>query len=437
MRGAYLNPLLDRALSTTGLATRDRALVTELTGGTLRWRGRIDYVLSHYCRSPLQELTPWIRNVLRLGAYQLLFLNRIPAPAVVDESVKLARRYGHPGTAGLVNAVLRRVAAAGRRVVMPDPRLDPVAHLAVAYSHPRWLVERWLDRFGQSETAKLLEADNQPAPLTLRANRLRVSPEMLTERLLGEGVRCRPGRWWPESLEVLKAEIPVQRTASYREGLFTVQGEGSALVVGAAQPRPGWRVADLAAGAGGKTTHLAEMMDNLGEIFAFDRRPSRVELLLGNCSRLGIGIVKAAAADSTTMAATGGLDLCLVDAPCSGTGALRRRPDSRWRKQPEQLAAFSDLQFRLLLAAEGLVKPGGAIVYSTCSLEPEENEQVVSRLLAERPGCRPEDLSAALPPGAWPAGDGWLLLPHCHHTDGLFIARLGKKQAGQPSGSLS
>jgi len=430
-RGA--NEALDQALERSALDERDRSLVTALVDGTLRWRARLDHVLAHYSKYPLADLPTPILTILRLGAFQMLCLERVPASAAVNEAVRLARRWGHAGTAGLVNALLRRVAEHGTEVPFPDPEQDPAGYLAVAYSHPRWLVERWLARWGYEDTLALVRVDNEPAPLDLRANRLRTSRDGLAALLRAEGVETAPGALAPDCLQVTAGAAGLRRTRAWAEGMFSIQGQGSMLVGYLASPMPGWKVSDLAAGTGGKATHLAELMDGRGRVTAYDKAAARLQVLGREAARLGLEIA-AICADATTLPPTGDQDLVLVDAPCSGTGALRRRPDARWRKQERQLVELSALQQALLVAADGLLHKGGHLIYTTCSLEPEENEHVVAAFLATHPHFRQEDCRQALP--FLPAevfaegGRAVRLLPHRHNTDGMFMVSLRKAEAG-------
>jgi len=426
-RGAFANVTLDEALTRAALSERDRALVTALVDGTLRWRGRLDYSLAHYLTRPLASVTPAIRTILRLGAFQILFMQGIPARAACDEAVRMARTRGHAGTAALVNAVLRRLAASGE-AALPDRTADEAGYISVAHSHPRWLIQRWLARNGSATTEAICEADNRPALVCLRPNRLRTSAERLAESLAGEGMSVQPSAIVPGALRLVSGGSPV-RLAGHQGGLFTVQGEASILVGLVCRPQPGSRVIDLCAGVGGKTTHLAELMDNTGRILGVDRDGSKLDRLRQECARLGIAIVETREGDARALSDQAAYDLCLLDAPCSGTGALRRRPDSRWRKSLQQIATLAQLQGELLAKAASLVRPGGVVVYSVCSLEPEEREEVVSRVGAEN-RLRLEDcrgIVSGVTSSALGGGDGAIrLMPNVHDTDGMYIARLQK-----------
>lgn len=411
---------------------RERALATELTFGVLRRRNTLDFLLERFTRRPLADLTPWIRNDLRLGAYQIRHLERVPPAAAIDEAVTLARRFGHAGTAGLVNAVLRAFAAGHAAVTFPDAAADPVSHLALVHSHPEWLVRRWLGRYGLDATRAFLEYDNAAPPRVVRANALRATPGALRARLEAEGVTAEPGRYLPEAL-ILTGHPALEDLPAFRDGWFQVQDESSMLAARVVDPRPGETVIDLAAAPGGKATHLAERMGDRGRVIANDLHPGRLALVEENCRRLGITCVEATAGDGRALPDrfAGAADRVLLDAPCSGLGVLNRRPDARWRRREGSIRELAALQRDLLAAAGRLVRPGGVLVYSTCTVEPEENDGVCDAFLAEHPHFTPETLEPFLPPPLATADRGasgrLQLLPFRHGVDGFFIARFRRR----------
>lgn len=386
--GAYANLALDQVLerdpAARALGPADRALMTELVYGVTRWRRRLDHTIDAYSTTPSGKLPVFARNALRLGVYQIVYLDKVPDRAAVFESVALAREFGHAGTAALVNAVLRRVARLGPAPLPPEAAEGPADRLAVEFSHPTWLVRRWLDRLGLEETRRLLTVDNEAAPLTLRANRRRVSAAELAVRLEAEGVATSPGRLFPEAL-ICRSELPLRRLASYQAGLFSVQDESAMSAARWVDPQPGWLVVDACAGVGGKSTHLAELMDDTGRVVAVDLFQHKLALLRSAATRLGLGSIETRRLDARELPASdlaGRADAVLVDAPCSGLGVLRRRPDLRWRVGPEDLDQLTELQREILAAAARCVRPGGVLVYATCSIEPAENEAVVGGFLA-------------------------------------------------------
>jgi len=428
--GASANAALDEALSASSLDSRDRGLVTELVDGALRWQARLDYQLQAMLDRPLDKLAMPVLQILRLGAYQLTMLDRVPPHAAVNESVMQAREFGHEGIAKLTNAVLRRLSREKDQIAFPDPAVDPVAYLATAYSHPAWLVERWLTRYGFDETEALLKINNTPPPLTLRANRRWITREGLQTFLTMHGVETEETPISPWGLFVVSGGNP-RDLDEYREGLFTIQGEGSMVMVELLRPgrnRDGW---DLAAGVGGKTTYLAEWVDDSGSLLPTDTSQERLGVLRAEIERLELHSITVTPGDAREMPVTPeSLDYVLLDAPCSGTGALRRQADARWNKTPEQLAELATLQYELLKAAARAVKPGGLLLYCTCSLEPEEDEDVIARFLASHPEWEVEiagEKHRTLPEDAR-TPDGYVrMFPHRHGTDGFFAARLSKK----------
>lgn len=424
--GAYAHVYLPRLLAASDLSRQERALATELTYGTLRRRATLDYRVAQVCHRPLAHLSPWIRNLLRIGAYELLFLDRTSPAATCHSLVQLAHRYGHTGSSRLANAVLRRLSDHLNDLNFPDPTADPVDYLSIEYSLPRWLVERWRQRWPQ-EVEALCEAQNQPAPLTVRVNLRRTRPAELAERWEAAGLPVTPCQWAPEGLTVNHGGA-VRELPGYAEGLFGVQDEASLLVGYLAAPAPGSLVVDLCSAPGSKATHLAEIMGDRGAVVAIDVHQPRLRLVKMEAARLGLSSVIPLCADGRMVPhlLREPADVVVVDAPCSGTGTLRRRPDARWRKQPEQIAQLSVLQGQLLQAAAQVVRSGGVLIYSTCSLEPEENEDVIRQFREVRSDFIP-DLPPLAPELAGDRREGWLRLwPHRHGTDGFFICRLRK-----------
>ncbi len=418
--GAYATRLLDYE------SGEGRDLVRQLVRGTLQWRGRLDWVLDLYVRGGIGRLTPWIRNLLRLGAYQVMFLSGARTEVVVHQCVELAKRFGHRGTAGLVNAILRRLASERGSIEYPSLEADPVEHIAVVYSHPRWMVRRWIERLGVEETIRLCEANDSPWPLCVRANTLRTDADALLERLAEDGVAAHPAPYASHCLIVdgLPDGVGIRDLASYSEGLFVVQDESSVLAASLVAPQPGETVVDLCAAPGGKTTQLAAEMNDEGRLIAVDVHPSRLALVSANCERLGISVVETVAADGRTVQLVSEVDRVLVDAPCSGFGMLGRTADARWRRREGDIADLVRLQAGLLGHAAELLRPGGRLVYTTCTTEPEEDEEVVGDFLATHPefgaissrGLVPDDL---LTP------EGYLRTwPHKHHMGGSFGAVL-------------
>lgn len=363
---------------------RDRALATDLATGTLRWRGAIDYQLQRLSSKRLDKLDAAVLDALRLGAYQIMYLDRVPTSAAVNDAVELVKAAGFRSAGGFANAVLRRLAR--ERGALPWPGRDRlVEHLSVVHSHPAWLVDRWLVRHGEAVTEQWLRFNNAPPALTLATNRLRGTRKDLHERLSSEGIATAPTAIAPHGL-IVEDGRPLA-SAAFRDGFCLVQDEASQVVPELLQAAPGHRILDLCASPGGKTIAAAAQCGSGGLVIATDVRPRRVSLLAQTVARC-----RAANVRVTSIAPLGPLpfrheafDRVLIDAPCSGLGTVRRDPDIRWRRQPSEFAALAGTQLDLLRRVRSHVALGGRIVYSTCSSEPDENEAVVARFLAEAP----------------------------------------------------
>jgi 16S rRNA (cytosine967-C5)-methyltransferase len=421
--GAFADLALDAALARQRLTTRDAALATELTYGTLRWQRYLDWVLAPHSRRPLASLEARVLAAVRVAAYQIVFLERIPPFAAVNDAVSLAGT--RPGIAGFVNAVLRAFVRRGTREREPAPPLDPVEAIALRCSFPTWLAARWMDRYGPEDARSLMLAMNGRPPLTVRANTLRLSREELARRLGAEEKRTSTSTSYaPEGLMVTHGGGPPASWRVFGEGACAVQDEASMLVAHLVGAAPGDTVADVCAAPGTKTTHLAQLMANRGRLLAFDREPSRLERVPEGAARLGVSIIETGSGSVESLAPrhASSCDAVLVDAPCSNLGVLRRHPEVKWRRQADELARSAAEQRTILRAAATMVRPGGRLVYATCSLEPEENEEVVRDLLTRR-----DDLTIDPPPSfPIPLDMSGVLrcFPHRHGTDGFTAIRL-------------
>lgn len=394
-----------------------RAHYTELTKGTVRNLRMLDFKLKQILDRPLLSLTPWIRNILRLGAYQLEFM-RTPPPLAVNAMVELAKSYGHSGTAKLVNGVLRKWQKGA-------PASEA---LGILYSHPDWLVERWVGQFGESDTIKLLEWNNTLPTLEIAANTLRTTPEMLKKLFRCHGVSAEKGDVTGSLL--VEHSGPVDLLPGFQEGLFWVQNFSAQLPAYVLAPKSGEIILDLCAAPGGKTCQLASMTEDRAAIIAVDMSAKRLTLVDQNRRRMGMRSIELLTADGTHLE-HGLVDAVLLDAPCSATGVFRREVDARWNKTPEDIPRFASRQLELLKNAVRLLKAGGRLVYSTCSLEKEENEEVVNAFLALERNCVLEDPLPYLPEQFQKmlASPEKLIhiLPQKHQMDGFFIARIKRK----------
>jgi len=367
---------------------RDRALCHDIVTGTVRWQRALDHLLAAHSSRPLDRLDLQVHLILRMSAYQLLHLDRVPAPAVVDDAVDLVRATGSSSAAGFVNAVLRTLTRARRTQTLPAAPTDTrdtaaaLMYLGITQSHPAWLVERWLARVGFAHADAWVRFNNAAATQTLRVNTLRTTVDDARRLLDAEGIATEPARYAPAALHVVSGHV----TPRVAEGLVFIQDEASQLVPCAMGARPGERVLDLCAAPGGKTTGMAADMRDGGLLVACDIRPKRLVLLKETVRRSGAQAVRLVRVSGQgPLPFTEHFDRVLVDAPCSGLGTLRRDPDLKWRRHADDLPMLADAQGRLLTRAAAVVRPGGRLVYATCSSEPEENETVVARFLSEHP----------------------------------------------------
>jgi len=375
---------------------RDRALLLELVSGTERMRGAIDYQLASRSKRPLAKLDDAVLTVLRMSAFQLLYLSRLPASAIINDAVDLTRRAGKTSATGLVNAVLRALSRDREFLTWPA-RSNLSLYLATFYSHPEWLVARWIARYGAADAERWLDFNNHAAALCLVPNRLLASRDALAAELLSDGVTTEPTRAAPHGLRVIGGH-PIG-TRAFREGRCLVQDEASQLISIVAAVSPGDRVLDLCASPGGKTVALAADVGKAGMVVACDLRAHRLRVLvatLARCRVTRVPIVRVPAEGPLPFRA-GSFDAVLIDAPCSGLGTVRRDPDIRWRRRPEDLGRFAVTQLDLLTRASDLVRQGGAITYSTCSSEPEENDEVIAAFLASHPAFEQQRLHRTLP----------------------------------------
>ncbi|MFN3597561.1 MAG: 16S rRNA (cytosine(967)-C(5))-methyltransferase RsmB [Rubricoccaceae bacterium] len=396
---------------------------TDLVAGVTRLRRRLDHAIAHFARREAAALDAPVRQVLRLGLFEL-FVRGVPPHAAVDEAVGLARGLAGKGAAGFVNAVLRAALRAG---ALPEPRTgDPAEDLAVGHSYPTWLVRRWLARFGPDETEALLRAGNAPPRFGLRVDTRRAAPGALAAEIAALGVDVRPSAWLDDFLVADRLQ-PVLRGGFVADGRCAVQDEAAGLVVRVLDPQPGEAVLDGAAAPGGKALYAMQRMGGQGRLVALDVSEAKTALVARAAAAAGFDALEARAADLRTATLDGPFDRVLLDAPCSGTGVLAKRADLRWRRTEEDLARLTALQDDLLEAAARHVRPGGLLVYATCSVEPEENAARVAAFLARTPGFRPEPVAGRVPAPFVGADGHYHALPHRHGTDGAFAARLRRE----------
>jgi len=434
IEGADLHP--DRLLTDSFkryryLTSLDRSFLTELTYGVFRWRGKLDWVIRQFSKIPLEKIELETLNILRLGLYQILFLSRTPASAAVNESVELAKRIRGKGGAGFVNAVLRSSIRQKNEIHYPDIAEEAALHISINQSHPLWLVERWVKEMGVEETLKICTFNNRISSLTLRTNTLKMNRKDLLEKLRQKELKPFPTTYSEEGI-VLKDPPPTSELPSIKEGLYIIQDEASQLVTAVLDPKPGERILDGCAAPGGKTTHIAQKMKNQGEIYALDLSQGKLDLIEEMCQRSGIKIVKTIKGDAAQpLPILRGLkfDRVLADVPCSGFGTLRRNPDLKWRRGEGDIKRLSELQFSILKNLSVYVKEGGVLIYSTCTIFHEENEDVVEKFLEGHPEFQLDRIDKVLPEKyhTFIQNQYFKTFPPKDEMDGFFVARLIKQ----------
>ena len=417
---------LKRTIAKNKLDSRDAALATRLCYGVIQNRMLLDYYIGCWCSQRPERLESVIRNILRLGGYQILFLDKVPPRAAVNEAVEMTKRHRREKAAGMVNAILRKFAA-NREDMPPLPKGSPAQTLSLRYSHPRWLVERLLSLIGEEETEAYLRMNNQVVPTTIQTNPLKGTPEELEKLLRQTGAQVEPHPWLAGCFSV-SGTGDLEQLSAFREGRFTVQDAAARLVATVATPAQEDRVLDGCAAPGGKTTHLATLGGPSCVVYGGDIHEHKLRLIEYNAQKLGLKNVRTLLQNGCTIGQkyAGKADRVLVDAPCSGLGVLRHKIDLRWRKNPSDLRTLPALQRRILDSASQCVRPGGILVYSTCTMNDDENSRIVAAFLKNHPEFHVENATQWLPvPGH--EGPFIQLLPQRDGLDGFFIARMKKE----------
>jgi 16S rRNA (cytosine967-C5)-methyltransferase len=445
-KGAYADVALDRVLQKVNLADCDRRLVTELVYGSVRRQRTLDSLIDQLAKKKSHQQPPDLRTILHLGFYQLRYQERIPASAAVNTTVQLAKENGFSGLTGFVNGLLRqylrKAGGVGGENTPSSPSSpsplhtyplqlpeNPVERLGVLHSFPDWIIQVWLEQLGLADTEQLCEWMNQSPTIDLRVNPLRTSIEQVEAALQSAGVLVRRIPYLPQALRLISSAGPIQKLPGFKEGWWTVQDSSAQLVSHLLDPQPGEVIIDVCAAPGGKTTHIAELMADEGKIWACDRTPSRLRKLQENSQRLNLQSIQICTGDSRHFNQfQNTADRVLLDAPCSGLGTMHRHADARWRQTPESVRELSVLQKEFLTHTSNFVKPGGVLVYATCTLHPAENEEVISAFLAKSSNWQIESVGGIeLPNSALSTPKGWFKLwPHRQDMDGFFMVRLRK-----------
>lgn len=422
---AYLDKMLEIEIRNSDLSSVDKSLLFEIVHGVVRWLGRIDWVLTGFYRGQFSKCIPNIKNAMRVALYQILFLDKVPDYAAVNEAVSFVKKLQGDKPAGLTNAVLRNIIRTKNGIRYPDPKEDLPGYLSAYYSHPSWMVKRWLSLFGHEFTESLLIANNNKPVHTIRVNTLKTSFEDFLLLLDSVNLSYSRGKFIPEFIRLTNL-TNITDWEYFQKGYFTLQDESTGLSCRALDVKPGMRVLDLCSAPGGKTSYLADLMGNEGEIVALDRYESRLKLLEQNLERLGITNVKPVAIDAKEFEDSN-FDRVLVDVPCSGLGTLTKKPDIKWKRDWGDIRKLNEIQLDLITTGAKFVKPGGFIVYSTCTIEPDENYEIVKKFLFSNPDFELVKLTDEVATALIDNNGCVQSYPNIHKIDGAFAANLRKK----------
>ncbi|MEW6653368.1 MAG: 16S rRNA (cytosine(967)-C(5))-methyltransferase RsmB [Bacteroidota bacterium] len=420
---AYLDKLLDIEIKNSNLVGSDKALLFEIVHGVTRWEGRIDWILTGFYKGQFSKAIPNVKNALRVALYQILFLEKVPDYAAVNEAVEFVKKLQGQAAADLTNAILRNIIRNKEGIRYPNPDEDVNAYLSAYYSHPSWLVKRWLNRFGRDETEKLLVANNNKPSLTLRVNNLVTNPAELKSLLNSVDLKFTEGKYLKEFIK-MNSLTNITDWEYFTKGYFSVQDESTGFPIKLLNVMQGMRVLDLCAAPGGKTGYIADEMRNTGEIVALDKFESRLKILEKNLTRLKVSNVITKTIDAFDYVDEAGFDRVLIDAPCSGLGTLTKKPDLKWKRDLGDIRKIVNIQYELLKKGASLVKENGYVVYSTCTIEPEENYELIKKFLAENVNFSLVKDSSLIPKTVIDENGCVATLPHVHGIDGSFSAKL-------------
>lgn len=422
-QNAYSNLALDEELNKYHLEKRDKALFTKLVYGTLTYLITLDKIIEKYSNIKLKKISPWILNILRMGIYQILYLDKIPKPAIVNESVNLAKKYGHKASSGFVNAILKRIESNELQTLVFENDIEKISILT---SHPQWLVELLINEYDFDTVKSICEYNNIEAPIYIRTNTLKLSTDELISMLQQNGIESEKTQ--VQDAIKLNNLSDIANNELFKQGYFTIQDASATLVSQILNVKPNETILDICSAPGGKTTHIAQLMNNTGVIVACDIYENRLKLVQDTANRLGINVIQTQINDGTIFNPEyeGKFDRVLADVPCSGLGVIRRKIDIKYQKQIENINEIQDIQYTILDNASKYVKPNGILVYSTCTILKQENENVIDKFLGNNPDFELVDISNMLENNY--AKEKYIkALPHIHNFDGFFIAKLVRK----------
>jgi 16S rRNA (cytosine967-C5)-methyltransferase len=420
---AYLEKLLDNELRTHELSSPDKSLLYEIVHGVVRWQGRLDWILSGFYKGQFSKAIPILKNTLRVALYQIMFLDKIPEYAAVNEAVEFVKKLQGQKPADITNAILRNIIKNKNALRYPKPEEDVISYISSYYSHPSWLVKRWLNRFGKEETEALCLANNDRPRLTLRINTLKTNDAEFKSLLDSVSLKYHPGKYNSDFF-ILNNLTNISQWQYFSEGYFNIQDESTGFACKMLDVKPGMRILDMCAAPGGKTSYIADMIKNDGEIIALDKFESRLKTLEQTLNRLHVTCVKNISVDALEFNTENLFDRVLADIPCSGLGTLSKKPDIKWKKELLDIHRANVVQQQLLEKAATLVKTNGIIVYSTCTTEPEENFGIVSQFLEKHANFNLQNMEEIFPKEILDENGCVQTLPHRHKMDGAFAAKL-------------
>lgn len=420
---AYLDKLLEAEMKHSDLSGKDKSLLFEIVHGVIRWMGRLDWILTGFYKGQYVKCIPNVKNAMRVGLYQILYLNRVPDYAAINEAVEFVKKMQGKKAADMTNAVLRNILRNKDGIRFANPEEDLVQYLSAFHSHPIWLVKRWLNQFGQAFSEELMKANNERPRLTLRVNGLNTNTDELKKLLNSVKLSHKKSKYLGEFIE-LDTLTNITDWEYFKKGYFNIQDESTGFSCKLLDVKPGQRVLDMCSAPGGKTAFLADLMQNDGEVIALERYESRVKILTSNLERLGVKIVTPVIIDNMLYTDEAGFDKILADVPCSGLGTLTKKPDIKWKRSLSDISRLNKTQFDILKKGASLLKVGGEIVYSTCSIDKDENFEIVKKFLSENENFELVNAGEIFEPVLLDANNCVQTFPHIHDCDGAFAAKI-------------
>ncbi len=424
--GSYIDKLVDYELNSNNLSDLDKALLKELVYGVTRWKAKLDWVLIGFFHGDFQKCFNYVKNALRIGLYQILYLDKVPNSAAIDEAVEIVKRKQGKKTAGLINGVLRNIARNIENIRFPKENDDRAFYISIMESHPKWMVSKWIERFGEEEALALLRKNNEISQQTIKINPFKITREEIFKLFEEHKVEYQESKFLEGSIKILTQKVKMHKTELFKDGKITIQDTSASLAAKLLTAKENENILDMCAAPGGKTSQIIEDMNDKGKVTAVDLFEARVKLIEENIKRLGYKSIEVEAADLRTYNTEVLFDGIQLDVPCSGLGTISKKPDIKWSFEKESIAKLHKIQLEFLTLSSKLVKVGGRIVYSTCTIEKEENENVINEFLKENTNFELDKAEKYIHPEV--CRDGMMMtFPHIHNIDGAFAARLVRK----------